>query len=68
MAVTDMQLIRKRVFHHPLVEKGLATPTDRKLALVSLLLWIGAITAGRLMAYVGAGAAEHDIAAAIGLR
>jgi hypothetical protein len=43
--VTTMVLIRKRVFHG--VSRG------NVLAVLSLVLWGGAITAGRLMAYFG---------------
>ena len=43
--VFTMVLIRKKVFH--------GTSNGRALAIASLVLWAGAITAGRLMAYFG---------------
>ena len=45
--------IKKNVFRDPLAGKR-PTPTNSKaLALASLICWLGAITAGRLLAYVG---------------
>jgi hypothetical protein len=61
LAVIDLQLIRNRIFRDPLLDKRPVPTNDRFLALVSILLWTGAITAGRLIAYVGAGAAENGI-------
>jgi len=61
LAVVDQKLIRKQVFGDPLLDKRPVNTASRALALISLVLWLGAITAGRLMAYIGAGAAEHDI-------
>ena len=61
LAVIDQKLIRNHVFRDPLLDKRPVNTTGRALAVISLLLWVGAITAGRLMAYIGAGAAEHDI-------
>ena len=53
LAVINLKLIRTRVFRDPLLDKQ-PLPTNAKvLALTSLLFWIAAITAGRLMAYVG---------------
>jgi hypothetical protein len=34
------------------LEAGLVSPRGRALAVVSLVIWAGAITAGRLMAYL----------------
>ena len=45
--------IKTRVFDDPLVDKRPIPNNVRALALLSILLWAGAITAGRLMAYVG---------------
>jgi Family of unknown function (DUF6644) len=61
LAVVDLQVIRNRIFRDPLVDKRPVPMNDRLLALLSILLWTGAITAGRLIAYVGAGAAENGI-------
>ena len=53
LAVVDVFLIRKRVFRDPLIDKRPVTANGKVLAVVSLSLWLGAITAGRLMAYLG---------------
>ena len=51
-AVCTMVLIRRTVFRHG--DAGAAISTSGKvLAAVSLALWLGVTTAGRLMAYVG---------------
>ena len=67
LAVIDLQLIRNKVFRDPLVDKKPVPKEGRVLAFASILLWAGAITAGRLMAYIGAGAAESGISALIGV-
>ena len=41
------------VFDDPLADTRPIPGTVRALALMSILLWVGAITAGRLLAYVG---------------
>lgn len=47
LAVWNVTIIHKRM-------RGTALPTNAKtLAWISILLWIGATTAGRLMAYLG---------------
>jgi hypothetical protein len=54
-----LQRIRSKVFEDPNIDKG---PIDgaKMLAIASLVCWVGAITCGRLLAYVGpvAGLAE----------
>jgi hypothetical protein len=52
LAVSNMTLIRRRIFGRPSLD---LTPLGegRALAATSLVLWAGAITAGRLMAYFG---------------
>src|SRR5207237_9398070 len=57
LAIVDLQVIRNRIFRDPLLDKRPVPMSNRLFALVSILLWTGAITAGRLIAYVGAGAA-----------
>jgi hypothetical protein len=52
-AVISMVLIRRRVFHDAGLDRGALAAPARALAVVSLVLWAGAITAGRLMAYFG---------------
>ena len=65
LAVIDLKLIKNKVFQDPLLDKRPVPMDGRLLALISILLWLGAITAGRLMAYIGAGRAESDISALI---
>ena len=52
--VANIWLLRRRVFRDP-ATRGLVTVpfAGKVLAAASLVLWAGAITAGRLMAYVG---------------
>jgi len=53
-AIWTQQSLRKRVFAGREVRNhALASSTARVLALVMLLCWMGSITAGRLMAYLG---------------
>jgi hypothetical protein len=52
LAVTNMALIRRRVFHAPVMDQRIIS-TGKILAAASIVLWAGAITAGRLMAYLG---------------
>ena len=54
-AVISMVLIRRHVFADAAVDRDRAplAGTARALAATSLVLWAGAITAGRLMAYFG---------------
>ena len=61
LAVVDLKLIGNKVFLDPLLDTRPVPVGGRALALISILLWTGAITAGRLMAYIGAGAAESGI-------
>ncbi len=53
LALTNMQLLKKRVLLDPLVDAKPLSGNARMLAITSLLLWIAATTAGRLMAYIG---------------
>jgi hypothetical protein len=53
LAVINLQVLRKRVFRDPFIDKKPLTSNAKVLALTSLILWLGAITSGRLMAYVG---------------
>jgi hypothetical protein len=52
LALANMQILRKRVFRDPEVDTRPLAPGIRPLAVTSLLLWIGATVAGRLMAYL----------------
>jgi len=53
LAVINVQMLRKRVFRDPLVDQQPPSTNVKILAVTSLIFWLGAITAGRLMAYVG---------------
>jgi hypothetical protein len=52
LAVINVQMLKKQVFNSP-AEEALPTTRVRILAITSMFFWIGAITAGRLLAYVG---------------
>ena len=52
LGVINMQLIRNRIFRGPAVSSGVMPSNARMLAMTSLFFWIGATTAGRLIAYL----------------
>jgi len=53
LAIVNLRQIRARIFGDPHIDEG-PLPTNAKvLAATSLFLWLGAITAGRLLAYIG---------------
>jgi hypothetical protein len=58
LSMVVLTRIKHQVFDDPLVDAKPVAINARVLACVSILLWAGAITAGRLMAYVGASRAE----------
>jgi len=51
--VTLLFVMRKRIFSNPDLDNVPAPRSARGLAWVSLICWLGAITAGRLLAYLG---------------
>jgi hypothetical protein len=53
LAVINLRILRNRVFRDPLIDKKPLTSEAKLLAITSIIFWLGAITAGRLMAYVG---------------
>ena len=53
LAIGNVFLIKRHVFRDPLIDKGPVPLAGRILASTSILFWLGAITAGRLMAYLG---------------
>ena len=53
LAVINQRLIQKRVFGDPEVDRRPFSFNAKMLAVMSLVCWLGAITAGRLLAYVG---------------
>ena len=52
LGVVNMQIMRNRIFRGPSVSSGVLPANARTLAVTSLFLWIGATTAGRLIAYL----------------
>ena len=48
-----LKIMQKKVFSDPQLDTAPVTSTAKGLAWISLICWIGAITAGRLLAYVG---------------
>jgi hypothetical protein len=55
LAVVNLVVLHKRLFSDPAVDSRPLPGSARTLALASLLLWAGATTAGRLMAYLQTG-------------
>ena len=53
LAVINQRMLRNRVFRDPFIDKKPLTADAKVLAITSVICWLGAITAGRLMAYVG---------------
>jgi hypothetical protein len=53
LAVINLRLIQKRVLRDPNLDMGPLSSQAKVLAGTSLFFWIGAIAAGRLLAYVG---------------
>jgi hypothetical protein len=52
LAVVNMQMMRNRIFRGPAASGGTLPSNGRLLALTSLIFWLGATTAGRLIAYL----------------
>ena len=53
LALISAARIKTTVFRDPvLIDSGIVPLRGRRLAVISLVLWAGAITAGRLMAYL----------------
>ena len=48
-----LKIMRKKVFADPQLDVAPVSGTAKGLAWLSLICWIGAVTAGRLLAYVG---------------
>jgi len=53
LAVLDLRVMRTTIFRDPLLDKRPVSSTGKFLAYASLVCWAGAVTAGRLMAYLG---------------
>lgn len=52
LAVVTLQMMITRVLRNPMADQGPLPRQANVLALMSLVCWIGATTAGRLMAYI----------------
>ena len=53
LALVNLRFLRQRIFLDPHVDKRPLSTNDRMLAATSIICWLGAIVAGRLLAYVG---------------
>jgi len=53
LAVINQRLIQRKVFGDPELDRKPFSPNAKMLAVSSIICWVGAITAGRLLAYVG---------------
>jgi hypothetical protein len=51
--VAILKIMRSRIFSDPALDKAPLPARAKALASISLVCWIGAVTAGRLLAYVG---------------
>src|SRR6185503_4217509 len=52
-ALVILRMTQKKVFGDPAIDKGSFPSNAKVLAVLSLFFWMAAITAGRLLAYVG---------------
>jgi hypothetical protein len=59
--IAVLVLMRQRVFGYPALDKAPLPRTARILAWISLVCWIGAVTCGRLLAYVGPLSGVHGL-------
>ena len=50
-AVTTMQILKNRVFSDPGLSEAAMMAKGKVFAAWSLIFWVGAVTAGRLLAY-----------------
>jgi len=53
LAVINQRMIQTRVFGDPEIDRRPFPSSAKLLAVMSLVCWLGAITSGRLLAYVG---------------
>jgi hypothetical protein len=53
LAIISLQMTRSRVFRDPFLDKKPFSFNAKLLAITSMIFWLGAITSGRLLAYVG---------------
>ena len=55
LALINLRMLRTDVFRDPSIDKISPSSKAKILAVTSLIFWLGAITSGRLLAYVGPG-------------
>jgi hypothetical protein len=53
LAIINQRMIERRILRNPEVDQAPFSTNAKMLAVTSLIFWLGAITAGRLLAYVG---------------
>jgi hypothetical protein len=53
LAIATHYVMTKRIFRNPLAEQSPLSRGARVLAVASIAFWVGATTAGRLLAYLG---------------
>ncbi len=53
LALINHRMLRIRLFSDPQIDKAPLSTNLKILAVTSMLFWLGAITSGRLLAYVG---------------
>ena len=53
LALINLWLVKTRVVRDPVMDKSPVSTNAKILAVTSLIFWVGAITAGRLLAYLG---------------
>jgi hypothetical protein len=53
LAILDLWILRTRVFEDPQLDQKPVSRNVKLLAAASIICWLGAITGGRLMAYLG---------------
>jgi hypothetical protein len=58
LALVTLRTVKTQVFDDPLIDKVPPSGKAKVLAFMSLIFWLGAITSGRLLAYVGPTAAR----------
>jgi len=59
--VTLLAIMRNKVFRNPQVEEAPVASVAKRLAFLSIVCWVGAVTCGRLLAYVGAVSGLHGL-------
>ena len=53
LAIAILRVLRRRVFRDPAIDKNAFSSDVKLLAVASMICWMGAIVAGRLLGYLG---------------